>query len=375
ANRPRAADEALNKSSMSATRRHRLMKLNAATVLECSTATPFKWHRQNFLCFYCHRAFKDTASLKEHTKAEHPEPRIKSAVSYLRRDERVKIDVSSMTCSICDVSLDGLGALIAHLESAHRKSFAGLDYGVVPYALRSDRFHCAVCDAEFQYFIKLNQHMNTHYGNYVCELCGKPFLSRERLRCHAAGHGPIHRCGCCAETFSSPAQRTSHERRAHGRRRVKCLHCSETFASYGARKSHHSTAHGADLPTIHCPVCRKSFPIASKMRAHLKEVHLREKNFACPMCDQRFFSRSHVQKHMVRHVGERVHQCDVCRKSYARKQTLRDHMRIHNGDRRFACELCGQAFVQNNSLRLHMRVHHPDAGGQPKGPKTQDEGH
>ncbi|XP_047039565.1 zinc finger protein 600-like isoform X6 [Helicoverpa zea] len=354
--------EASSKSSMTSTKRNRLMKRNAIIVLETSTVLPFKWHRQNYLCFYCHLAFKDTDMLKEHTRNEHKNANIKAAVSYLRRDEKVKIDVSTLECKSCKNNFDDLNDLIEHIKGIHKVNFTEeCGYGLIPYFLQNEDFHCAVCKQEFQYFMKLNQHMNEHFGNYICELCGKSFLSQDRLRCHSLTHGSGFHCNLCTATFDSLTQKNNHESRIHNKDKLlKCFFCTETFQNYNQRKRHHNTVHDVKSPEFRCPVCNKSFQIMSKMKVHLKEVHIREKNFSCSMCDQKFFSKTHVQKHMIKHFGERVHQCEVCKKSYARKQTLRDHMRIHSSEKKFVCSVCSQGFVQNNSLRLHLKVHHPE---------------
>ncbi|XP_061725843.1 zinc finger protein 431-like isoform X3 [Cydia pomonella] len=351
---------------ISATKRNRLMKANAAIVLETSTVVPFKWQRQHYLCFYCHKTFKSTDSLKDHTRDEHKKSNIKAAVSYLRRDEKVKIDVSDIECRLCNVKLDDLTSLLTHLTSTHDKSFTEQcgSFGLIPYKLESGStsFQCAICSEEFQYFIKLNEHMNLHFGNYICELCGKGFLSQNRLRCHVLSHGSGFKCTMCSETFDSLTLRINHETKIHNKEKLcKCFYCDETFPNYMQRKRHHHSVHNLEIPAFNCPICHKAFEIESKMQVHIKEVHLREKNYSCTMCEQKFFSKTHVQKHMVKHFGERVHQCEICKKSYARKQTLRDHMRIHSNDKRYVCALCSQAFVQNNSLRLHMRVHHPES--------------
>lgn len=337
------------------------MKRNAILIIELSSVIPFKWHRQNYLCFFCHRTYKDTNELKHHTKLEHDKSNVRAAVSYLRRDEKVKIDVSVIACRICDTKFEELSNFIDHLKMVHNKTFTECSYGLIPYRLNNDTFQCAVCDQHFQYFIKLNQHMNEHFGDYVCELCGKSFLSQDRLRCHSLSHGSKFHCNECPEIFDSLTQKNNHESKIHNKNKtLKCFYCNETFSNYIKRKLHHHEAHNIEMPVFNCPVCDKTFQIMSKMKVHLKEVHIREKNYACSMCDQKFFSKTHVQKHMVKHFGERVHQCEVCKKSYARKQTLRDHMRIHSNDKRFICSVCSQGFIQNNSLRLHMRVHHPD---------------
>ncbi|XP_028156442.1 zinc finger protein 43-like [Ostrinia furnacalis] len=355
------ASEAASKSShMTSTRRNRLTKRNAAIVLENSTVLPFKWHRQNFLCFFCHKTFKDANLLKEHTE-EHKTSSIKSAVSFLRGDEKIKIDVTTLNCTLCDGTFSSLEDVIEHLTVTHKKSFhKECGFGLVPYKLVSDNLRCAICNEEFQYFIKLNHHMNEHFGSYVCETCGKSFLSQDRLRCHSLRHGSRHRCNFCSESFESQTQKTNHEAKIHNKvLTMKCSYCPETFASYYARKIHHKSAHNVAMQEYKCPVCGKIFPIMSRMKIHVKQVHIREKNFACTMCELRFFSRTHLNKHMIKHVGERIHQCEVCLKSYARKQTLRHHMTIHSKEKKFTCSFCSQEFSQNHSLGRHMRVHHP----------------
>lgn len=290
---------------------------------------------------------------------------VRAAVNYLRRDEKVKIDVTAIKCRLCDSKLDDLTQFIDHLKLIHKKTFfENCQDSLIPYKLEKESFQCAICNETFQYFIKLNQHMNEHFGHYICETCGKSFLSQERLRCHSLRHGSRFRCNFCPETFDSLTRKKDHEAKTHNKERtLKCFHCHETFSNYTQRKMHHKIAHNVQVSEYICPVCNKVFQIMSKMRIHVKEVHVREKNFSCSICDQKFFSKTHVQKHMIKHSGERIHECEICKKSYARKQTLKDHMRIHSGEKLFVCAVCSETFAQNNGLRLHMRVHHPNVNG------------
>lgn len=72
------------------------------------------------------------------------------------------------------------------------------------------------------------------------------------------------------------------------------------------------------------------------MQRHYRSVHEKEKNFACSVCCMKFFDKSGLRKHLVKHIGARVYSCDVCSKSYARKQTLREHiMQVHEKEKRF----------------------------------------
>ncbi|KAJ2939894.1 hypothetical protein O0L34_g6596 [Tuta absoluta] len=345
---------------LTVTKKNRLLKRNATIILENTTVIPFKWHRQTYLCFFCHKQFRIATDLKEHTD-EHKKSNIKSAVSYLRRDEKVKIDVTDTICKICTENMVNVEAIKAHLEE-HGKIFAkDIPLGVIPYKLSDETFQCAVCNEQFQYFVKLNQHMNKHYGSYICDVCGQCFLSHDRLRSHAFIHGSGFKCNVCSETFDTLRQRNRHETEIHSvNKSLKCLYCEETFQNYGQRKAHHIAAHNLKSQAFNCPVCSKTFQISSRMKVHLKEVHLREKNYACTVCDQKFFSKSHLRNHLIKHFGEKIHTCEICNKSYARKQTLRDHIiKVHNSAKKYTCSMCNEEFVQSNSLKLHVKARHP----------------
>lgn len=270
--------------------------------------------------------------VRQHTVTEHMKPNIKSAVFLLRRDDKVKVDVTFIECKLCGHTITDLNALIDHSKAVHNRVFNEGANGLIPYRLLVENmYQCAICEETFQYFVKLNQHMNVHFGGYVCELCGKSFLSSERLRCHSLSHGSKFHCGLCSGAFDSLTQRNHHISTVHNKPKLlKCHYCPEAFPNYRQRKLHHNLVHGVKIPEYKCPVCAKGFQISSKMTVHLKEVHVRERNYSCTMCDSKFFSKTQVQKHMVRHVGEKLFQCEVCQKAYARRQTLRDHMRTHN---------------------------------------------
>lgn len=325
-----------NEGQLSKTKIHRLKRKNAITILESSTIMPFKWQRQNFLCFFCHRTFQKTDALKDHT-LKHKTSSVKSAVSYMRGDESVKVDVTDIKCKLCNEPLQDLNSLIDHLQAKHDKRFAeDYGYGLIPYKLREEEYKCAICSKEFQYYMKLNQHMNVHYGNLVCETCGKAFMSQSRLRSHSLCHGAKFACKLCPKTFESLKKRNDHESGAHNRKKqIKCELCDETFETFASRRRHHISKHNHGI-TRRCSSCNKQFLNLSQMQRHYRSVHEKEKNFACSVCCMKFFDKSGLRKHLVKHIGARVYSCDVCSKSYARKQTLREHiMQVHEKEKRF----------------------------------------
>ncbi|GBP42757.1 Zinc finger protein 425 [Eumeta japonica] len=370
-----AAEKTLTEKphALSATKRNRMMKRNAIVILESSTVCPFKWYRQNYLCFYCHRNFKAPEHLKLHTRDEHKDSNVKSAVLYLRRDEKVKIDVTIISCKSCNLRMENLLNLVDHLKLTHKKHF-NEDYGlgVVPYKLGESSFECPTCDEKFQYFIKLNQHMNKHYGCYVCENCGKTFLSQDRLRCHAQSHNSVYCCQKCDETFPSLAEKNGHEAKVHEiSKKLKCTRCDEEFANYAQRKRHHKEVHKIEVQEYTCPICGRNFPIMSKMEVHIKEVHLKEKRFQCTECDQKFFSKTHVEKHMIRHFGAKIRspedinkKAELARKLLIKRSNVEYVLQYSNVTPfmwykgRFRCFYCTEPIKDPDTLREHTaKVH------------------
>lgn len=322
--------------TLSTIKRNRLVKKNAIALLQYSNIVPFKWQRQHYLCFYCHATFRHHEDLNAHTVGQHNNADPKAAVNYLKQDEKVKADVTVIICRLCDTKLDDLNSLIIHLTGAHNKTFADDNsYGLIPYKFLDDTYQCPICEETYQYFTRLNQHMNEHYGSCICEECGKSFLSRNRLRCHSLSHGAKFRCTYCTESFVSLKRRQAHEAEVHGKKKThKCFHCPERFSSYLLRIRHHKSAHNVAVPEFPCPYCGKMYHVLSRMRTHEREVHVKEKNHACHICGQKFFAKHHVHKHMSMHKPDKEYQCDFCKKTYNRKETLQTHVRLHCSQRK-----------------------------------------
>lgn len=252
---------------------NRLLKLNTVTILEHSTVIPFKYQGKSYYCFYCNSQINTFLNLKQHVESEHQKTPKKSV--FINKGATVKIDVASITCKLCNTKVETLDDLVSHLKTTHNKLFyEELGYGVMPYKHYPTNCQCAVCGETFDYYIKLNQHMNQHFGKHVCEICGKSFLNTIRLKTHSFSHEASYPCSYCSEIFRTYSKRKNHYAKAHNvSKDHKCLYCSETFPNYGARTLHLRYAHNVDTPIFDCPVCGKSFRLNSKMKYHLNSVH------------------------------------------------------------------------------------------------------
>lgn len=251
---------------------NRIIKNNISTILEHSTVVPFRWHKQFFMCFYCHLYIQTFDALKVHMDTEHPNPNINPVVALIKKDEKVKVDISSMTCKVCNHTPIDLNSLIDHLKT-HQLLDNDSETAIIPYKLRGE-FRCGICNENFQYFVNLNQHMNGHYSQHVCEVCGKLFLSTERLKSHKLLHTAKFPCNMCPEVFDTAVKRTNHRAEMHDEvKSFKCFYCPESFPTKAGRNGHLKAEHEVIMPVFDCPVCKKPFRNESRRQYHLKNVH------------------------------------------------------------------------------------------------------
>lgn len=336
-----------------------LFRKNVTIIMESCTAYPFKYRKGTYLCYYCKSTFLEPEKLREHNKTQHSNARI---TAKPRKYEPLKMDFTETVCTLCGLDIPDYTMLKLHLKTDHN-IVIDCTYGecVLPYKLTKDEYSCQICGKRYEMFLSLHKHMNVHFGHYICESCGKIFVTQQRMVNHARTHARgVFPCRHCEETFLSYTAMHAHVAKVHrSNKRYKCPVCDEKFASYKHRVKHLSLVHGKKTAVFPCSLCPKVFDLCSRRTTHVKFQHLQERKHVCKECNMKFFSKYELQEHSIRHNGERIYQCDVCKKSYARLKTLREHMRIHNDDRRFVCFVCGQSFIQNCSLKQHMRVHHP----------------
>ncbi|XP_037875562.1 zinc finger protein 568-like isoform X10 [Bombyx mori] len=330
---------------------------NIATILESCTAYPFKYRKGTYMCFYCNSSFLDPSELREHTHAEHPNPK----PSKPRKYEPLKMDFANINCKICGQDVEDYATLRAHVTEHGKVIDLSHGESVLPYKLNGDAHYCQICGKHYEVFLTLHKHMNDHYQLFICEHCGKKFATSQRMVNHSITHETgAFPCNICGKIFNSYSSKYAHVCKVHkANTRYKCPICDVKFVSYKQRLKHLTIVHGQKPATFPCPSCPKVFDLCSRRTAHIRHKHLQERNHVCSVCGMKFFSKYELKEHSIKHGGERIYQCDVCKKAYARLKTLREHMRIHNNERRFICPVCGQTFVQKCSLKQHMRVHHP----------------
>lgn len=342
---------------------------NVCLLLENSTIVPFKSCKGYFTCLYCGKQHVGYDELKSHVSELHENVNFKTILKSISRPhDRVKADVSDITCKICKKKLDDLEILVSHLTDYHSIIFNMDDVrkpadSILAYDLNEGKFKCYICKDEFLFFKTLSNHMNTHSNDHVCDVCGRCFVLPERLRSHKITHidGLSIKCDFCDKIFSSNILLSSHVRYAHKKKAFMCSICNETFPSYRIRMRHLEEVHNRTPLNLNCKICSKKYHTPSSLNSHIRKEHLKipvENKHSCKICGMMFRSPYALSCHSIVHTGEKKFECEVCHKRYARAKSLKEHLKIHRNDKRWSCGACAQAFVQKCSLKNHIRVHH-----------------
>ncbi|VVC98045.1 unnamed protein product [Leptidea sinapis] len=347
-------------------------RTNLREILRVSNATPLcSRNGIGYKCCLCANVYPNPADLKEHFIKKHDMSKSISSKDINKISGRefrklsVKLDITNLSCRVCQLEIADLKELLNHLKSTHTNTVTpDVQNHILPFKFYNDVIQCCACAKEFNSFKTILEHMNKHTQNYICSYCSAGYLNKCALELHEGRHKKgEHRCKFCPKIFETLSKRQNHERSYHlcVDRLNKCWHCDERFSSNFRKQMHMLEVHGIQQPAkekVLCKICNKHYPNKNLYNKHIRRVHLGEKNHKCKFCEKEFFVAKGLNDHLVSHTGEKKFQCYYCMKAFGRKSTLREHIRIHVNDKRFSCADCGQRFTQKCSWRSHMLSKH-----------------
>ena len=203
---------------------------NAVIIIQYSNAVVFRWHRGKFMCAYYPKMEPNIMEIRAHS-LNHEKLEIFENPT-VRNSFPLRIEITDLTCSLCDKKVQNIDILKTHLTEEHSKIF-NTDFpdGVMPFVLTGKEYECVHCSLVYKQFMTLFTHMNQHYQSYVCPTCGKGFSGRNKLRSHLVTHefGQFD-CTKCDSVFPSRSAKNRHLATAHGRNdRHRCPICDEHF--------------------------------------------------------------------------------------------------------------------------------------------------
>lgn len=147
-----------------------------------------------------------------------------------------------------------------------------------------------------------------------------------------------------------------------------CELCNSKFTRFADLLKHDDSAHEAFCKRYSCPICKRVFISASRMRMH-RSKH-REKTHKCTTCDKLFASSKSLRVHNRRHLG--TYKCNICGFVTTSKVYLREHLLKHKGQAiKYLCRVCEKMFASRSSLMRHANIHSRHRGKLFKCPKCE----
>ncbi|XP_048485745.1 zinc finger protein draculin [Plutella xylostella] len=330
------------------------MKNTTLTLLMHSNITLFNWDKNKYRCFFCKEHFLDKQLLKSHVKA-HKTDEVKKIVQKSKPNNSYRAEISDLQCSVCAAPMENLQQLTSHLIKNHDVSLETEESLFMPF--RIDETACQVCNVDFHCFVKLDQHMTTHFSKCICDTCGKGFRHATSLKSHINTHlKRKYVCKKCQITFVSKYQKYMHNVKEHKNKLTNmCPYCPERFSHYNARLRHLAENHGCKMPEFKCPQCDKVYITNALVRSHVRKIHMCERNYECDKCGNKYMRKSELSDHMKSHIRARDFVCSFCGKGFFRKRSLNHHLAIHVEEYRHECNNCGKTFAQKYSRNVHRK--------------------
>ncbi|XP_073931090.1 zinc finger protein 64 isoform X1 [Castor canadensis] len=226
------------------------------------------------------------------------------------------------------------------------------------------RLNCCYPGCQFKtaYGMKdMERHLKIHTGDkpHKCEICGKCFSRKDKLKTHMRCHtgAKPYKCKTCDYAAADSSSLNKHLRIHSDERPFKCQLCP-----YASRNSSqltvHLRSHTGDAP-FQCWLCSAKFKISSDLKRHMR-VHSGEKPFKCEFCNVRCTMKGNLKSHIrIKHSGNNF-KCPHCDFLGDSKATLRKHSRVHQSEHPEKCSECSYSCSSKAALRVHERIHCSD---------------
>lgn len=83
------------------------------------------------------------------------------------------------------------------------------------------------------------------------------------------------------------------------------------------------------------------------------------RKFHCSHCGKSFKTKSHLQRHILTHTGEKPYHCNRCGSKFNQSSSLRNHIiAIHTKEYPHYCPTCSKGFLMPALLQKHLATSH-----------------
>ena len=283
---------------------------------------------KKYKCTLCDDRFTSKGTLKQHIENKHQRKIYK--------------------CSICSASYSHRGTLIEHMNSHTKQNI----------------FKCNFCSKEFLNGKYLKNHLkevHTKLKPFKCDVCSLKFIRKDKLVMHIKcvhEKKTSYTCSLCSKTLAHKWSLHQHMRRHVGGEQSKCPYCP--FKADGSKDlKRHLKLHFAD-EKYKCSECTASFTHRRGQRKHLESVHKKDPGpleplvYKCSKCEHKYKCKASLQRHELTHDQIKNFQCIICVAKFYSRTHLKRHMSQHgDGSGQFLCTICNADFKTHQVWSQH----------------------
>jgi KRAB domain-containing zinc finger protein len=305
-------------------------------------------------CPKCYRQIRDI-NLRTHLEESHSGTQFKKY---------------KCTYEDCTYTASKKDYIASHIKKLHKKD---------EHTQKCDR-----CDKTFAYANELKNHVErTHLGlrPFVCEKCGKGYLTQKYLSDHQAkpscNHSDVKQFKCerCDIDFTKALSYVQHFYKVHGCQPPNmdagpaflCDSCPKMYLTQISLDKHRQHVHQGvpkrprHIPQkLQCPHCEKRL-VKSKLDEHIKSKHEMNTPFKCDKCTRSFGTATFLQTHKNA-LHKRVN-CDLCGQNICNSFWLKRHKSSAHGitpKSSFQCPNCPLFFNLQRYLDNHVKKQHAE---------------
>ncbi|KAA0703256.1 hypothetical protein E1301_Tti006947 [Triplophysa tibetana] len=223
-------------------------------------------------------------------------------------------------------------------------------------------FECEECGKCFFQLVNLQQHRRSHKSEFQCQMCGKGFVSLFALRKHKQSHvrNTPHKCTKCHLSFTRSAELAEHIV-THRDENFPCDLCDETFSCKTSRAEHRKmhTEQEEDLPPLITPGEPQTMQMTSSVSSRNLSSNVEQYKYRCGICQVRFPDPEQLSEHGCSPAKDRPYSCPECNKHFLHGPHLKKHQLSHqlSARRSYQCKRCSTSFSHHHHYLTHIRSH------------------